>query len=53
MHRLCDVGCDEDLLAVHQQLAASTGKHQDYNIVGGLLIERTVAAHRGQLLDKH
>ena len=47
MHRLCNVGQDEDLPPVHQQLAASTSKHRDYNIVGGLLIERTVAARRG------
>ena len=32
---------------MHQQLAASTSKHRDYNIVGGLLIKRTVAARRG------
>ena len=44
---MCNVGRDEDLLAVHQQLAASTSKHCDYNIVGGLLIERTVAARCG------
>ena len=47
MHRLCNVGGDEDLPAVHQQLAASSSKHRDYNIVGGLLIECTVAARRG------
>ena len=33
MHRLCNVGRDEDLPPVHQQLAASTSKHRDYNIV--------------------
>ena len=27
LHRLCGVTWDEDLPAVHQQLAASTGKH--------------------------
>ena len=32
---------------MHQQLAASSSKHRDYNIVGGLLVERTVAARRG------
>ena len=47
MHRLCNVGQDEDLPLVHQQLATSTSKHRDYNIVGGLLIERMVAARRG------
>ena len=31
---------------MHQQLAASSSKHRNYNIVGGLLIERTVAARR-------